>query len=177
MNRKSLLACLFLGSLFLFFGCSKRYDEDPITMKFVSLKKRISGEWKISKILINGADSTSIIDVDSLQIFSTYIFTSYSNNHRDGNLEVKTKNRNHTYNRLEFIFAQTDKSNSIVFYPADNADSWDYLLQKKIIIPYGPINNFYTLTHNWDIHMLTKKEMHLSINESNKKYELFLKKI
>ena len=83
-------------------GCRKKYEEDPFTMRFVNLGKRIEGEWSINKILIDGADSTSIIYVDSLQIFSTYIFSNYSHTYSSGSLKAKTYNGLYFYEYLEF---------------------------------------------------------------------------
>lgn len=178
MNTGKCLLYFFLGLILCSLSCSKRYDEDPITMKLVGLQKRILGEWQIAKILIDQNDYTSIIDVDSLQIFSIYHFSNYSNHHGIGKLEVKTKNEKHSYNRLEFAFNQSDRNNSVVFYLSENADSWDYLLKNKIIIPFGPINEFAGFAAGpWDIFKLTKKEFHVSQIVNSIKYELFFKKI
>lgn len=163
--------------LFLFcdLSCRKKYEEDPWTMRFVNLGKRIEGEWSIQKILIDGADSTSIIYVDSLQIFSTYIFSHYSRNYGKGSLEVRTHNDVYQFDGLFFIFSNENDLNTIGFGYSSGIGPGTNLLNNNII-PYGPIHN-YGKGIEWKIHKLTKKEMHLSTIYISKQYELFFKKI
>ena len=75
---------------------------------------------------------------------------------------------------MGFVFVKSENLNSIEFY--SSGELWSYLEKNKIIIPYGPINNFISNKYYWRIHKLTKKEMHLSVDDNSKKYELFFKK-
>ena len=152
-------------------GCSTRYEDDPLSMKLVSIKKRLSGTWDIKQILINGVDSTQLIYIDSLKIFSKYSFSSFNgpdSDHRQV-LKIETYNSYLKYDRLNFYIGH----GHIEFHW--RGYSWDSLVIHKTIIPHGAINLFDG-NISWTIQKLTKKDFHITDNYNNKKYEIFFHK-
>lgn len=163
-------------SLFLF-ACNKRYEDDPITMKLVSLKKRIVGEWTLEKVLVDGADSSHIIFDDSLRIFSKFHFKYYDKRDNDGVVIVSNYNNTYIFNDVRYFLGS--EANSFV-KPGQISLSLGTLIEGYVksrgLKIYGPINNFSSNTYPWDIQKLTKKEMHLLQEHNSKQYKLFFTK-
>lgn len=67
-----LLLCLIAAS------CSKRYEDGPC-LSFIKAKNRIAGRWKVEKLLIDGAESTSVTSSDTLAICSFSFFRNTDN--------------------------------------------------------------------------------------------------
>ena len=141
-------------------------------MKLVSIKKRISGTWDIQQILIDGIDSTQLIYIDSLKIFSKYSFSNFNSPDRDhhNQLKVETYNSSFKYDRLNFYLGPGPYMEfQLKGYP------WDSIVIHKTIIPHGAINLFDG-NITWTIQKLTKKEFHITNTYNSKKYEIFFHK-
>ncbi|CAG0988311.1 MAG: hypothetical protein HND27_10135 [Bacteroidetes bacterium] len=167
--KKLLFLFLVLASLWPT-ACTKRYEEDPFTMHFVRMRKRIIGEWHIKKILIDSEDYTHLLYMDTVPFYSTYICSEYTKYKywTQGRLEVRTIDNEYKINTMRFVFEGT-KFNTIYFE----------LLKPTMLkkYTYGPLNEFGGILPHWAILKLTKKEMHLGYNEKNKLYEIYFEKI
>jgi hypothetical protein len=154
----------------LLFSCSKRYEDDPITMKFVALKKRIEGEWHIEKILIDEQDYTYIIDVDSLKIYSIYDFDKPAP--YTGGITIYNKDKTLKYGWFQYSIFYKENENLIF-----KGTPQTYLDSTGTVPSYGAINNIGSgVDLPWEIKKLTKKEFHLVTNYQSKQYELFFTK-
>jgi hypothetical protein len=142
------------------FACSKRYDEDPFTMHFTGLKKRISGEWHMKKILIDGQDFTHLIYMDTVPFYSVYVFGAFRKENGLGEMIAKTYDENFSTNEKDLSFLLGNNSISFAQNPAISVYS------------YGAINRSY----RWNVLQLTKKEMHLQTMYDNQTYDLFFEK-
>lgn len=77
---------LFVLGLF-YFGCKKYPDDKGINL--TQAKKRIYGEWKLNRILLNGSDITQQMD-DSIsnRNFSDVILGIYGDEYKDYSVVV-----------------------------------------------------------------------------------------
>ncbi|NUM50985.1 MAG: hypothetical protein HUU48_07695 [Flavobacteriales bacterium] len=177
---KLFLLLLVLGSLWPA-ACTKRYEEDPFTMHFVRMRKRITGEWHMKKILIDGADYTNLIYNDSTPLYSIYVFSSYRRTLHVGDMILKTHDSNYSTNYKDVAFAFIGKKGN------EGLDKIYFMQHPINNYSFGPINNFFPLSSQmgnplygtylqWDIKKLTKKEMQLLIDYNNQKYEIYFDK-
>jgi hypothetical protein len=178
MQKQKLIKLLFLFLVLASLlpnACTKRFEEDPFTMHFVRMRKRITGEWHMKKILIDGQDFTHLIYTDTVPFYSIYVFSEYSRIPKKGTLEIKSYDNRFIIDKYAFRYLKynmsLDKQKTISFYTVTPTN--DTLSD---IFSYGPINKFGGNTSSWNIWNLTKKNMHLSTNFQNQYYELFFEK-
>mgnify|MGYP002640353322 CR=1 FL=1 len=147
----------------LFLGSCKKYDEGP----FISLRskeKRMSGEWKVQKFLINDFDSTNC-------------FNKYENAHFIFNLD-----------RIgQSVIACSDFSANPKPIIVLNG-KWEWINNKnKININYtsssGAEDNPFELcpfiinnSTDWEVKRLTKNEFYLEANCDGEFFRLELKR-
>lgn len=146
--------------IFCIFGCSKRHDEDPFSMHFVGLKKRISGEWHMKEIQIDKQDFTHLMYIDTVQFYSVYVFGAYRKENGMGEMIAKTYDEKFSTNKQDVGFKLYNQRISFAKNPAISVYS------------YGAINR----TYSWDVLKLTNKKMHLHTMYDNQEYDLFFEK-
>lgn len=171
--------------LFFYFGCSKRHENDPWTVIFKSLKNRIEGKWEMKKIIINGNDSTFLIETTNYPFYSVYSIKIYdkSESHLFGNLEIETINRNYKVGKERGLKVKILKNKTRDTYPIEvkfYANQWDSIPEIK---PHGLINLFFEeyhlekITRHWDVTKLTSSDFHInSTDHKNSYYEIQFKK-
>jgi hypothetical protein len=184
MQKQKLIKLLFLflvlASL-LPTACTKRHEEDPWTMKFISLKSRLKGEWHMKKILIDEQDFSHLIEMENDTFFSVYTFTKisiraktpYIDKGLEGYLELQTLNKKFLIDR--FVLPP------ILFYLYINKKESKLVIRTGKLVPnFGPINNFYhpnsTTALSWEILKLTPKEMHLQTTYNSQEYDIYFEK-
>jgi hypothetical protein len=185
MQKQKLIKLLFLFLVLASLlpnACTKRYEEDPWTMHFVRMRKRITGEWHMKKILIDGQDFTHLIYLDTVPFYSVYVFSGYRRTLHTGDVILKTNDGKHETQYKDIAFEFTGNKS---LYSLDKI----YFIQDPTIYIYsfGPINNFLPLSSqmgnplygkylDWVILKLTPKEMHLQTTYVNQTYDLFFEK-
>ena len=74
-------------------------------MNFVYLGTRIEGTWVMTELKINGMDSTSLLTVDSLKIFTKYVFGPLGGGSKGSITRMETYNHSDTLDfYLEYNF-------------------------------------------------------------------------
>jgi hypothetical protein len=171
MIKKEIIIVILI---ILGFGCTKRYEEDPFTARFFSMKKRLTGEWYMKKILIDEQDFSHLIEMENDTFYAIYKFSDFSKNLYaiKGKIEIKTINE-------KFISNQSGRDLFFYLYP-ENKYEYICFRGKSILSTnkYGIINNFdfgnpYLA---WQIDKLTLKKMHLHATYDSREYDLFFEK-
>lgn len=166
-------------------ACTKRYEEDPFTVRFLSLKKRLTGEWKMQKILIDAKDFSYLIEMENDTFYAIYEFKEFSKKYYGGKVLLKTKNKSYIHNySIKYSLNRLETNNNSISFSGRTPG-----------IKIGPINNFEPARidttfdigsqtpnlsigfwYEWDIKKLTNKQMHIAIYANLKYYELFFEK-
>lgn len=177
-SMKKLFFIFLLAVIIIPYACTKRYEEDPWTMHFVRMRKRITGEWHMKKILIDGQDFTHLIYTDTVPFYSVYVFSGYRRDLLEGDVILKTLDGKYSTNYKDITFDLTKgefgHKETIIFQHIGG-------LQLNIF-SYGAINKIWkegdnpSITYPWRILKLTQKEMHLQTTYDNQTYDLFFEK-
>jgi len=144
---KSKYILLFLLLAFCFTDC-KKYPEGPwISLR--SKEKRLLGNWKVQKYLIDGVDSTSTKFPNLSSSVCVYSFAHYGQYVDDGCYSTGGK------------WGWGNKKESLIVG----------LEFGSILTPF-----FLSTSTEWTILRLSNKDMHLKTTFSSMQYEIFLKK-
>ncbi len=173
MRNPIIIFILLFFSFYMIYSCSKRHENDPFTVQFKSLKKRIIGEWHMKKIMIDDEDFSYLIEMENDTFFSIYTIFEFNGAEQKGKMEVKTKNEKFLIDR--FVYP------SIVIYYNSKRKNSEILFTRFSPIPsYGPINDFYYANNirppTWEILRLSRKEMLLRTLFNNQIYEISFEK-
>ncbi|MCB9230423.1 MAG: hypothetical protein H6581_02065 [Bacteroidia bacterium] len=137
-----------LMALFLLTSCSQ-YDEGPC-LTFTSKENRIVGNHWVYEFLVDGVDSTSVVD-------SAYFNTDYPEN------------------GLEF-FSQRIEEGMITCYPCGQGgwSPWDDYSKITILLPppFSPYYNTIPYHENWTIIKLRRNDLKFRLMKNGKLYEL-----
>jgi hypothetical protein len=150
MKKNILKAFIILTAAFT--GCEiAKYDDGPF-ITFSSDKKRIDGDWKMTQMIVNGADSTSIFKCDSCPYFL----------HIDGKgADMKA------YYKIK---GQTQIADGT--WAFESKGKGLDLLTTNTTVKTGPILN----GANWDVTRSTKKQLWITRMLNTKYYEIHMEK-
>jgi hypothetical protein len=149
--KNSILRSLFL-LLAVLGGCQiAKYDDGPF-ITFSSDKARIAGDWKMTQVLVNGGDSTSIFKCDTCPIF-LHINGSGTDMKASYKILGKTQTADGTW-------AFESKGKKID------------LLTSNTTVKIGPILN----NISWDVTRSTKKQLWITRMLNSKFYEIHMDK-
>ncbi|MCB9230426.1 MAG: hypothetical protein H6581_02080 [Bacteroidia bacterium] len=139
----------FLLAVTTLFSCSQ-YDEGPC-LSFTSKENRIVGNHWVYEFLVDGVDSTSVID-------SVYAGTDYETN--------------------GFWFLSQYEQGLVGCYPC-GVGAWtplDDFSRMRLNLPYSYNDTiiYFSLPYfeDWDIVKLTKKDIKLRLEKNGKLYNL-----
>jgi hypothetical protein len=181
---KKLFFIFLLAVIIIPYACTKRYEEDPWTMHFVRMRKRITGEWHMKKILIDEQEFSHLIEMENDTFFSVYEFKEFTKKKNGGDVVMKTKNKKYLQEYIYFHLNKSETNNNSIYFTGNNTGLTlgpiNYFEPARIdsTFDYGSQTNYIIIGfwYEWEIKKLTRKQMHLSIYVDFKHYELFFEK-
>lgn len=180
-NAINIFSFLFIFNVILFFSSCQRFEEDN-KLSIYTAKKRVSGNWKLVKYLIDGVDSSRLF-IDSAEVpCLEYEFLLKPD------LDYQTKSY------LDYYYLNYDGCLRNKCFSSYNLDLTAFFI-KKSVLDRTNTNNTITINGmffryrnerfpstingvSFFINKLTKEELHLKLKKkSNKTLDLYFIKI